>query len=189
MMSKYFILLTLNHPLGISKLWICHSTYIHPSRNSYNIKLFHFINTHPSIEHIQGVTLSVYIHCHKPLWSQNLLFYEHPPTHHKYTRHNSVTVYSSTHKLLWCQTISFYEHPRTNWTHTRYHSVSVYSPTYKQLQCHLTKPLYILEYSENQEFQAFIRPRSLHPVPHETNKKFRVQNTFPWIAFIHFRHL
>ena len=30
--------------------------------NSYNVKRFNFMNTHPPMEHIQSVTLSLYIY-------------------------------------------------------------------------------------------------------------------------------
>ena len=36
--------------------------YTHPPMNSYNVKTFHFMNTHPPIKHIQSVTLSLYIY-------------------------------------------------------------------------------------------------------------------------------
>ena len=34
--------------------------HTHPHMNSYNVKIFNFMNTHPPIEHIQSVTLSLY---------------------------------------------------------------------------------------------------------------------------------
>ena len=37
--------------------------YTHPPMNSYNVKIFNCINTHPPpIKHIQSVTLSLYIY-------------------------------------------------------------------------------------------------------------------------------
>ena len=37
-------------------------TYTHPHMNNYNVIIFHFMNTHPPIKHIQSVTLSLYIY-------------------------------------------------------------------------------------------------------------------------------
>ena len=34
--------------------------HIPPTMNSYNVKTFHFMNTHPPIKHIQSVILSLY---------------------------------------------------------------------------------------------------------------------------------
>ena len=44
--------------------WRVHGVgaYTHPPMNSYNVKKFHFMNTHPLIKHIQSVTLSLYIY-------------------------------------------------------------------------------------------------------------------------------
>ena len=44
--------------------WRVHGVgaYTHPPMNSYNVKTFHFMNTHPPIKHIQGVTLLLYIY-------------------------------------------------------------------------------------------------------------------------------
>ena len=44
--------------------WRVHGvgTYTHPPMNSYNVKTFHFMNTHPPIKHIQNVTLLLYIY-------------------------------------------------------------------------------------------------------------------------------
>ena len=44
--------------------WRVHGVgaYTHPPMNSYNVKTFHFMNTHPPIKHIQSVTLSPYIY-------------------------------------------------------------------------------------------------------------------------------
>ena len=44
--------------------WRVHGVgaYNHPPMNSFNVKTFHFINTHPPIKHIQSVTLSLYIY-------------------------------------------------------------------------------------------------------------------------------
>ena len=40
--------------------WV--GAYTHPPMNSYNVRIFNFMNTHPpTIEHIQSVTLSLYI--------------------------------------------------------------------------------------------------------------------------------
>ena len=36
--------------------------HTHPSMNNYNVKRFHFMNTHPPIKHIQSVTLSLYMY-------------------------------------------------------------------------------------------------------------------------------
>ena len=36
--------------------------YTHSPMNSYSVKTFHFMNTHPPIKHIQNVTLLLYIH-------------------------------------------------------------------------------------------------------------------------------
>ena len=36
--------------------------YTHPPMNSYNIKRFNFMNTHPPIHHIESVTLLLYIY-------------------------------------------------------------------------------------------------------------------------------
>ena len=36
--------------------------YTHPPMNSYNVKRFNFMNTHPPIKHIQSVTLLLYIY-------------------------------------------------------------------------------------------------------------------------------
>ena len=35
--------------------------YTHPPMNSYNVKRFNFMNSHPPIKHIQSVTLLLYI--------------------------------------------------------------------------------------------------------------------------------
>ena len=40
--------------------WV--GAYTHPPMNSYNVKRFNFMNSHPPIEHIQSVTLSLYIY-------------------------------------------------------------------------------------------------------------------------------
>ena len=44
--------------------WRVHGVgaHTHPPMNSYNVKIFNFMNTHPPIEHIQSVTLSLYIY-------------------------------------------------------------------------------------------------------------------------------
>ena len=44
--------------------WRVHrvGAYTHPPMNSYNVKIFNFMNTHPPIKHIQSVTLSLYIY-------------------------------------------------------------------------------------------------------------------------------
>ena len=44
--------------------WRVHGVgaYTHPPMNSYNVKTFHFMNTHPPIKHIQSVTLSLLIY-------------------------------------------------------------------------------------------------------------------------------
>ena len=44
--------------------WRVHGVgvYTHPPMNSYNVKTFHFMNTHPPTEHIQSVTLSLHIY-------------------------------------------------------------------------------------------------------------------------------
>ena len=44
--------------------WRVHGVgaYTHLPMNSYNVKTFHFMNTHPPIKHIQSVTLSLYIY-------------------------------------------------------------------------------------------------------------------------------
>ena len=44
--------------------WRVHGVgaYTHPPMNSYNVKIFNFMNTHPPIEHIQSVTLSLNIY-------------------------------------------------------------------------------------------------------------------------------
>ena len=44
--------------------WRVHGVdaYTHPSMNSYNVKTFYFMNTHPPIKHIQSVTLLLYIY-------------------------------------------------------------------------------------------------------------------------------
>ena len=41
--------------------WRVHGVgaYTHPPMNSYNVKRFNFMNTHPPIKHIQSVTLSL----------------------------------------------------------------------------------------------------------------------------------
>ena len=36
--------------------------YTHTPMNSYNVKRFNFMNTHPPIKHIQSVTLLLYIY-------------------------------------------------------------------------------------------------------------------------------
>ena len=36
--------------------------FTHPPMNSYNVKRFNFMNTHPPIKHIQSVTLLLYIY-------------------------------------------------------------------------------------------------------------------------------
>ena len=36
--------------------------YTHPPMNSYNVKRFNFMNTHPPIKHIQSVTLLLYLY-------------------------------------------------------------------------------------------------------------------------------
>ena len=36
--------------------------YTHPPMNSYIVKTFYFMNTHPPIKHIQSVTLLLYIY-------------------------------------------------------------------------------------------------------------------------------
>ena len=38
--------------------------YTHPPMNSYNVKRFNFMNTHPPIKHIQSVTITVHILTH-----------------------------------------------------------------------------------------------------------------------------
>ena len=37
-------------------------TYTHPHMNNYDVIIFHFMDTHPPIKHIQSVTLSLYIY-------------------------------------------------------------------------------------------------------------------------------
>ena len=37
-------------------------TYTHPPMNSYNVKRFNFMNTHPPIKHMKSVTLLLYIY-------------------------------------------------------------------------------------------------------------------------------
>ena len=46
--------------------WRVHEVgaYTHPSMNSYSVKTFHFMNTHPPIKHIQSVTITVHILTH-----------------------------------------------------------------------------------------------------------------------------
>ena len=56
-MSKSFILQTATHSLNISKVSPCHCTNTHPCTNRYNIKIFHFRNTHPP-------THQTYPNCH-----------------------------------------------------------------------------------------------------------------------------
>ena len=76
------------------------------------IKIFHFINTHPPIEHIQSITWSLYIYSptHKQLLCQNISLgtpthplniskvslchctYTHPPTVHILTHPQTVMV-------------------------------------------------------------------------------------------------
>ena len=51
--------------VGVFMRWVVVSlyycTYTHPHMNSYDVIIFHFMNTHPPIKHIQSVTLSLYI--------------------------------------------------------------------------------------------------------------------------------
>ena len=51
--------------------WRVHGigTCTHPAMNSYNLKTFHLMNTHPPIKHIQSVTLLLYIYSptHEPV--------------------------------------------------------------------------------------------------------------------------
>ena len=44
--------------------WRVHGVgaYTYPSMNSYNVKTFHFMNTHPPIKYIQSITLLLYIY-------------------------------------------------------------------------------------------------------------------------------
>ena len=44
--------------------WRVHGVgaYTHPPMNSYNVKIFNFMNTHPPTKHTQSVTLSLYIY-------------------------------------------------------------------------------------------------------------------------------
>ena len=46
----------------MSKVSLYYCAYTHPCLNSYDVIIFHFMNTHPPIEHIQSVTLSLYIY-------------------------------------------------------------------------------------------------------------------------------
>ena len=45
-----------------SKVSPYYCSYTHPHMNSYDVIIFHFMSTHPSMEHIQSVTLSLYIY-------------------------------------------------------------------------------------------------------------------------------
>ena len=57
---------------GVDKWWVhdgvggwrVHGVgaYTHPSMNSYNVKRFNSMNTHPPIKHIQSVTLLLYLY-------------------------------------------------------------------------------------------------------------------------------
>ena len=80
--------------------WRVHgvSEYTHPPMNSYNVKSFNFINTHPPIKHIQSVTLLLYKYSptHEQLSCHNISFYEHPPYHQTYPKCHSVTIH-----ILW----------------------------------------------------------------------------------------
>ena len=75
--------------------WRVHGmgAYTHPP--SYNVKTFHFMDTHPPIKHIQSVTLLLYIYSptHEELRCHNISFYEHPPTHQTYSKCHSVTIH------------------------------------------------------------------------------------------------
>ena len=75
--SKFFILGTATHPSDISKVSPYHCTYTHPPTYSYNVKIFHFRNTHPHTEHTESVTLSLYMYppTHEQLQCQNLAFH------------------------------------------------------------------------------------------------------------------
>ena len=44
--------------------WRVHGVgaYTNPTMKHYNVKTFHFMNTHPPIKHIQSVSLSLYIY-------------------------------------------------------------------------------------------------------------------------------
>ena len=45
---------------GLRVHWV--GAYTHPPMNSYNVKRFNFMNTQPSIKHIQSVTLLLHIY-------------------------------------------------------------------------------------------------------------------------------
>ena len=51
--------------------WRVHGVgaYTHPPMNNYDVKTFHFMNTHPPIKHIQSVTLllNIYSPTHEQL--------------------------------------------------------------------------------------------------------------------------
>ena len=70
----------------------------HSPMNSYNVKRFNFMNTHPPIKHIQSVTLLLYIYSptHEQLRCHNISLYEHPPTHQTYPKCHYVTIH-----ILW----------------------------------------------------------------------------------------
>ena len=59
-MLKDLILLTPYQPSNISKVSLYYCIYTHPCMDSFDVIIFHFMNTHLPIEHIQSVTLALF---------------------------------------------------------------------------------------------------------------------------------
>ena len=99
-LSKSFMLGTPTHPSELSKVSPCHCTCTHPPTNSYNVKIFHFMNTHPPIQHTESVTLS--LHTYPPTHEHVKIFHfrnTHPPIKHiqSITLSKFITVHITTH--------------------------------------------------------------------------------------------
>ena len=105
-LSKSFMLGAITHPLDISKVSPCYCTCTHPPTNSYNVEIFHFMNTHPPIQHTESVTMSLYTY--PPMnMSKYFILGTHPHTHQTYPKYHPVKICHCTHN-----------HPPTKHTQT-----------------------------------------------------------------------
>ena len=104
--------------------WRVHrvGAYTHPPMNSYNVKIFNFMNTHPPTHQtypkFHSVTIHILwrvhvvgAHTHPPMNSYNVSRFNFINTHPSNISKVSLLlyIYSPTHEQL-CHNISFYEH-------------------------------------------------------------------------------
>ena len=121
------------HPLNIYKVSLCHCILTHTQTVMMSK---YFMNTHPPIKHIQGVTLS--LQTNPPTNSYDVKIF-HFITHSHPLNIYKVSLSLYTHPLTNSYDVKIFDfintHPPTHETYLKCHSVTIYSPTNEQLQC------------------------------------------------------